>query len=365
MRVDRLELVRFRSYRQLDVEFAPNLTAIVGANGQGKTNLLEAIAYLARVSSFRGAPPAAMISADPPDDSLPTTVVRGHLHSAGRELLIEAELRAEGRPRVLVNRQPLRRRADLAGAFQVTVFRPDDLELVKSGPSIRREYLDEVLVSARPAHAGVVGEVEKILRQRNTLLKQVGRRLSPEEELTLDVWDERLAVAGTRLGDLRREILERLGPYVADAYDRLAGTPASVTLRYSSSWQEAGLAESLRTGREEDLRRKVSLVGPHRDDVVVELGGLDARHQASQGEQRCLALALRLAAHRLVIDELGATPVLLLDDVFSELDPDRSSALIRALPVGQAILTSASPLPDDAHPELVLHVAGGAVGASR
>ncbi|MCC6226941.1 MAG: DNA replication/repair protein RecF [Microthrixaceae bacterium] len=366
MRVERLELLGFRSYRDATVDFAPRFTAVLGENGQGKTNLLEAIGYLSRLSSFRGAPPSAMVaasqvaSADQPRQA----VIRGQLRDGRREVLVEAELPIEGRPRVLVNRQPLRRRADLLKSFQVSVFMPDDLELVKEGPALRRSYLDEILVSARPSMAAVVAEVDKILRQRNVLLKQVGRRLSSETTLTLDVWDERLDAAGSRLAEHRVELLAQLQPYVIEAYDKVASRSESVTLRYLSSWREMGLADALRASRDDDVRRQVSLVGPHRDDMEVRLAGMDSRHQASQGEQRSLAFALRLAAHRFVTDEIGVAPVLLLDDIFSELDPGRSAALLGALPEAQVILTSATPLPKGADPELVLEVHDGSVTAA-
>jgi len=367
MRVDRLELRDFRSYRQAEITFPPGLTAVVGPNGLGKTNLLEAVAYLSRLTSFRGAPPTALVrspvTAD--DPTAPSAVVRGEVHSGDREVLIEAELAREGRPRVLVNRQRLVRRSDLIEVFQVTVFTPEDLVLIKGGPALRRAYLDEVLVAAHPPHAAVVAEVERILRQRNALLKQVGSRLSAEAELTLDVWDERLARSGERLVELRSALLERLEPHVAAAADELAGVDASLALRYQSSWAAGSLADALRHGRAEDLRRKVSLTGPHRDDVELRLGGLEARHQASQGEQRSLAFALRLAAHRLVADELGKVPVLLLDDVFSELDPRRSGALLRALPEGQVILSAAIDLPLGAQPDAVLDVGDGRITPRR
>jgi DNA replication and repair protein RecF len=287
--------------------------------------------------------------------------VRAELSAAGRELLVEAEIPAAGRPRIQLNHQRVSRRADLLAAFQVSVFTPDDLVLVKGGPAVRREFLDDLLIATHPRNDAAVADVERILRQRNALLKQMSGRTTPETVATLDVWDERLAAAGERLGELRSQLVDRLAPYVARAYDDLAGAPAATSLRYEASWRNGGLREALATGRRDDVRRGLSLVGPHRDELAVEIGGLEARHQASQGEQRSLAFALRLAAHRLVIDEVGVVPVLLLDDVFSELDPDRSSALLRSLPAGQIVLTSAVGLPAGATPDLVVDVDGGRV----
>jgi DNA replication and repair protein RecF len=366
MRVERLWLRRFRSYATAEVGFVPGFNAVLGRNGEGKTNLLEAIAYLSRQQSFRGAPPTAMVRGGvddaAPDDRPGVAIVRGELSSGGRSLLVEAEIPSAGRPRVVLNQQRVARRADLLAAFQVSVFTPDDLVLVKGGPAVRREFLDDLLVASHPRNERAVGDVERILRQRNALLKQMGGRTSAETSSTLDVWDERLAAAGDLLGQLRDELVERLAPYVARAYGDLAGASAPTSLRYEAPWRATGLHDALATGRRDDVRRGQSLVGPHRDELVVELGGLQARHQASQGEQRSLAFALRLAAHRLVIDDVGIVPVLLLDDVFSELDPDRSSALLRSLPDGQIVLTSAVGLPHGTRPDLVLEVAAGHVG---
>jgi DNA replication and repair protein RecF len=362
MRVERLWLTGFRSYEQAEVSFHPGFNAVLGPNGEGKTNLLEAIAYLSRQQSFRGAPPAAMVGRSAPGEPDRTAAyVRGQLVAGERELLVEAEIPVAGRPRVQLNGKRVARRGDLLAAFQVSVFTPEDLVVVKGGPAVRRELLDDLLVATHPRHDAVVGDVERILRQRNALLKQMGGRTSPETTTTLDVWDERLAVAGERLGQLRADLVARLAPVVDRAYRDLAGGSATTSLRYEAPWRVTGLRTALAEGRRDDVRRGLSLVGPHRDDLVIGLDGLEARHQASQGEQRSLAFALRLAAHRLVIEELGTVPVLLLDDVFSELDPARSAALLRSLPAGQVVLTSAVGLPEGATPDLVLEVAGGRV----
>jgi DNA replication and repair protein RecF len=353
-RVERIELSEFRCYTRAELTPAVGLTAVIGSNGEGKTNLLEAIAYLSRQQSFRGAAPESMVRA-----GAERAVIRGQVSNQGRDLLIEAELAPKGRPRVLLNRQRVTRRAELLDAFQVSAFSPDDLELVKGGPSVRRAFLDELVVACHPRNDSVVSEVERVLKQRNALLKQLGGRLNAEAELTLAVWDERLAHAGERLAGLRIEVVDRLRPKVAEAYDQLAGRPSRPALSYESEWAEAGLAGALSAARRDDVRRGVSTVGPHRDELAINLAGRPARQQASQGEQRSLSFGLRLAAHRIVTEELGAPPTLLLDDVFSELDPDRSSALLRALPPGQTVLTSAVGLPAGAEPELVVTVRHG------
>ena len=225
-----------------------------------------------------------------------------------------------------MDKQRLARTRDLLGSFRVTVFSPDDLELVKGGPSQRRTFLDELLVAMHPKHDVVRSDWDKALRQRNALLKQTHGRLDDAAAITLQVWDEKLSAAGDRLAELRAELLERLQPLVVQAYRDVSDKDQQVTLRYDAPWRSTGLAQALTESRRDELRRGVTLVGPHRDDVVIQLQGLPTRTHASQGEQRSVALALRLASHRALLDEHGTPPVLLLDDVFSELDPLRSAA---------------------------------------
>jgi DNA replication and repair protein RecF len=287
--------------------------------------------------------------------------VRAEVEVEGRTSLLEAELRAVGRDRVQVNRQPLKRARDLLGTIRVTVFSPDDLELVKGGPAERRRLLDDTLVACSPRHDATRSDLDRILRQRTTLLRQSGGRLTPEVEATLDVWDAKLTEVGERLAEARAALVARLEPVVAKAYDDVASTAANVTLRYEAPWRADGLAAALAAARADDLRRGVSTVGPHRDELALTIDGLPARTHASQGEQRSLALALRLGAHAVVTDETGTPPVLLLDDVFSELDADRSHALLAHLPPGQALLTTAGVLPEGVTPELVVRVRDGRI----
>lgn len=358
MRLTRLWLSDFRNYASSELDLAPDgLTVVTGDNGMGKTNLLEAIAWLATLESFRGAPTEALVRV-----GTNFAVVRAEGERLHRNLLVEGEIHPGGRTRVQINRQPLRRARDLLGALRVTVFAPDDLALIKDGPAARRGYLDDLLVACHPRWDQLRGEVDRILRQRATLLKQAGGRLSPGIEATLEVWDSKLVASGSELADARVALIERLGSAVADAYHRLAGERADVTLRYLAPWRSPdgpGLAAALAAARTNDLRRGVSTVGPHRDDLVISLGGLSSRTHASQGEQRALALALRLGGHKVVSDAAESAPVLLLDDVFSELDPTRTEALVANLPAGQAILTTASPLLPSVHAAHTVHVDHG------
>jgi len=357
MIVTRLELVDFRNYGNASFDFEPGTTAVVGRNGQGKTNLAEALAYLSTLDSFRGAPIDALIRVGADTAVVRATVV----HEDGREVSVELELARNGRNRAMVNRQKLNRSRDLLGVMRVTVFSPDDLAMVKEGPGGRRRFLDDVLVSMALKYDALRLELDRIVKQRNTLLKQVGGRLNDDTALTLDVWDSKMADVGDQFGHARAVLVARLSPLVVEAYEQLADRPTSVELRYEPIWRQRGLAAALAQSRVDDVRRGVSTVGPHRDDLDLFVSGMAARTHASQGEQRTLALALRLAAHRLVTDKVGSAPVLVLDDVLSELDPIRSEALLRHLPRGQVVLTTAGALPEAAHPDAVVRIEAGMV----
>jgi DNA replication and repair protein RecF len=356
VKLEHLWLADFRNYVDAEVAPAPaGITVIVGQNGEGKTNLLEAIGYLATLKSFRGAPGEALIRS-----GAQRAIVRAEVTRGGRHLLLEAELRIAGRDHIQLNRQVVRRLSDLQDALHVTVFAPDDLVLVKGGPQHRREYLDDLLASLHPRHDSLRSDVERILRQRNALLKQAGGRFGADVVSTLDVWDAKLASVGSQLATAREALVETLLPKVGALYDKVAEREAKVTLVYQRSW--AGpLADALAAARADDVRRAITTVGPHRDDVAIWIGDFPVRTHASQGELRSLALALRLGGHDAVAEALQSPPVLLLDDVFSELDPDRSEALLASLPAGQALLTTAGAVPTQASPALVVKIEEGKV----
>jgi len=359
MSLRRLQLTDFRAFTEAELE--PDLdgtTVITGPNGAGKTTFLEAVAYLGTQRSFRTSAREAMVRAGAAQAILRADLVRDDL-----PLLVEAEL-AAGRSRAQVNRQVARSRRETAAAVPVTVFSPEDLAVVQGGPGGRRDLLDDALRLLDHRVADTLDEVDRVLRQRAALLRQAGGRLTAEVRTTLDVWDDRLEDAGSVVADARRQLTSDLQPLVAESYAALAATggdpPApgrstSVVVDYRPSW-DGSLADALAAARQDDVRRGVTTVGPHRDDLGLVLGGRDARTQASQGEQRCVALALRLAVHRLVTERGGSAPILLLDDVFSELDPDRSRALVHELPAGQAILTTAVPLPSGVEVAAVVDV---------
>jgi DNA replication and repair protein RecF len=345
MRVDWVSLVDFRSYRQLEWKPDRGVNLLVGPNGAGKTNVLESVAYLATLRSFRSVPDSGLIA-----DGAESAVIRAGLTGEDRERLIEVEIPRVGSRRTQVDKTKLRRTADLLGVVRVIAFLPEDLDLVKRGPAYRRALLDEIAVQLWPtAHLDQV-EFERSLRQRNAFLRQ-----GYHDEATLSVWDSRLAQAGGRVLARRARVIDTIEPLLGSAYSEVAGSGQVAGLTYSPSWEgeldEASaadlasrLGDSLERSRRVDYERRMTTVGPHRDEPGFSLDGHEARTHASQGEQRTIALAVKLAAHRAVATAVGEPPVLLLDDVFSELDPQRGQALAGALPQdSQTMITSARP----------------------
>jgi len=366
-----LELRDFRRYETAGLEFGPGVTVIEGLNGAGKTTLLEAVAWVALGRSFRRVSDQALVR-----HGCDRAIVRAIVEQDGRRQTLDAELRVTGRNRVVVNGHPLTRARDRLDILRVTIFAPDDLALVKGGPAERRDFLDDLLVSLAPRYEAARADYERVLRHRNALLK--GGARGPDAGPTLDVFDEQLARAGGELVRGRLRLIDRLAPTIAEAYARLAGRPAVIEGHYEAEWAaprpdggsgvvaaeaDVRLHEALTALRPREIDRGVTLAGPHRDEWRLTLDGLDTRTHASQGEQRSLALALRLAGHRVATEALDAAPVLLLDDVFSELDQQRAVALAHALPEGQTLVSTASALPDAVQPDLHLRVDAGTIAA--
>lgn len=350
MHVTQLELRDFRAYEELHHEFGPGTTVLVGENGRGKTTVLEAVAWAATGASFRRVTDAALVR-----EGTPQAIVRmGIRELDGREQILEAEINAVGRNRVLVNHRPMTRDRDRAAFVRVTVFAPDDLELIKDAPARRREYLDGLLTQSAPRYGAARSDFDRVLRQRNALLR-AGRRDGPDHA-TMAVFDEHLVAAAQEVIRGRLRLTDRLLPHVIHGYQALAGRDHQIVGTYVAEWHGAvlgddgdeiqtALRDALVRRRDQEWARGVTLVGPHRDDWSLTLNGLDARTRASQGEQRSLALALRLGGHALVTELVDEPPVLLLDDVFSELDGFRAEALVASLPVGQTLITTATDVP--------------------
>lgn len=266
MRLRDLRLVDFRNYTEVAFAPSPGLTVVLGANGQGKTNLIEAIHYLSTLSSFRGVPTDVLIR-----DGADRAQLRAELDVEERRVDLDATINRRGPHRTEVNGQRLTRTRDLLGHLRCTVFTPDDLELVKGGPGERRKYLDELLSSLSPRLDQLRVDVDRVLRQRATLLKQAGGRLSTEVGFTLDVWDVKLAELGTALATARAELVTALGPHLARHYAELSSGSEPVALHYVPTWWDQGLAAALVAARGDDVRRAACTVGPHRDDVVLTL----------------------------------------------------------------------------------------------
>ena len=358
MHVARLSLHDFRSYPEADVALGPGVTAFVGRNGQGKTNLVEAVDYVATLASHRVAGDAALVRFGSEQAVVRAVVVRD-----GREALLEVQINPGRSNRARVNRSPLPRARELLGLVRTVLFSPEDLALVKGDPSERRRFLDDLLVQRAPRFAGVRADYDRVLKQRNSLLKTAGaaRRAGRRSEsalVTLDVWDSHLARVGAELLAARLRLVEDLRPFVGAAYEAVAqgATRTSATMTYRPSFElppaapdrevlaEALLAEVGRR-RDDEVDRGISLVGPHRDDLVLAIGPLPVKGYASHGESWSMALALRLASYDL-LRSTGDDPILILDDVFAELDTDRRERLAELVAGAEQVLVTAA-VPDD------------------
>ncbi|MCY4163269.1 MAG: DNA replication/repair protein RecF [bacterium] len=368
MYLHRLYLSNFRNYPALELELSKGISLFVGSNGQGKTNLLEAIFYLITMRSFRSTSTEVLVSRSEISDkvALESTeaIVRGEVFISDRKLLIEALVKKDGRAVVHLNRQKVKRR-DLLDLMPISVFMPDDLVLVKGSPSDRRRFLDDALVQINPHLETLKTDIDNILRQRNALLRQVKSKLSIEEETTLDIWDHKFAEVGEKLCEARRDLIFQLEPYICQSYQEIAAQNTKIHLEYQAKWNQGSLHEALAMVRHEDIRRGVTTVGPHRDELAIYIHNRPARTHASQGEQRLLALCLRLAVHRTLEEVTGESPLLLLDDVFSELDPTRTRGVLAALSAEQTFLTTAGDLPTGLKYNSYFRVAKGQISRER
>jgi DNA replication and repair protein RecF len=373
MHVTRLHLSDFRSYAAVAVELEPGVVAFVGPNGQGKTNLVEALGYVATLGSHRVATDAPLVR-----QGAERAVVRVAVVRDGRELVVELEITPGKANRARLNRAPVPRPREVLGALRTVLFAPEDLALVKGDPSDRRAFLDALLVQRAPRYHGVKADYDKALKQRNALLKSAAIARGGADFRTLDVWDEHLARHGAELLAGRLEAVDALRPLVDKAYDALSSSGGPTGLEYRSSLGpdapmvadrellSAALLAEMSAQRSAELDRGISLVGPHRDELVLSIGDFPAKGYASHGESWSLALALRLASHDLLAAD-GGSPVLVLDDVFAELDASRRTRLAGAVADVEQVLVTAA-VADDV-PEALsgarYDVAGGVVTRVR
>jgi DNA replication and repair protein RecF len=369
--LSRLALTDFRSYAEADLTLGPGITTFTGFNGQGKTNLVEAAGYLATFASHRVATDAPLIR-----QGTDRAILRAVVVSAGRDSLLEIEINPGRANRVRLNRAPVPRPREALGVLRCVLFAPEDIAVVKGDPDQRRRYLDDLLVAMRPRYAGIRADYERVLRQRTALLKSAkGRGAIPPG--ALEVWDDHLVTAGAQLTAGRLRLVRELRDLVTSSYSAVSGTERDTDLRYRMS-QSAGqppaapwgaaaggesadgtapdpepdieklagtLREALALRRRAELERGVCLVGPHRDELELGIGGLPARGYASHGESWSLALALRLAGYQL-LRAGGDDPVLMLDDVFAELDSTRRERLAELVADAEQVLVTAA-VPED------------------
>ena len=340
MHLSWLELTNTRCYETLYFEPEEGVNVLVGSNGAGKTSILEAAAYLGLLKSFRGTVDDAIVR-----DGADRGVIRGEFVVESGTTRVEVELPRPGRRRVLVNGKRPQRNRDVLAQIPVVAFQPDDLDVVKRGPGLRRAYLDDLAAQLWPQAGADQQDYERAVRQRNALLKQEGRRADP---VTLDVWDERVAAAGAAVFHHRLRVLETLDAALGEAY-RMVGERGVLTWAYAANWgasiEGGGGADQLRDvllqQRVRDMEQRTTSAGPHRDDPALVVDGRPARTMASQGEQRTVALALRVSAYRVLSLHRATRPLLLLDDVFSELDPTHARGVMSLLDTGQVFVTSA------------------------
>jgi DNA replication and repair protein RecF len=343
MYVRRLELVDVRSYARVSVDLQPGPNVLVGPNGVGKTNLVEALGYVATLSSYRVATDAPLVRA-----GATSGVIRCSIVHDARELLVELEIVPGKANRARLGRSAVKRARDVIGALRLVLFAPEDLSLVRGDPVERRRYLDELITLRQPRFAAVRADYERVLKQRNALLRSsyLTRRVtkSPGDLSTLDVWDQHLAEHGAALLAARLSLVDALAPHLAKAYDSVSAGEGEAGAAYQGTviepTAEAMLA-ALRQARGAEIERGVTLVGPHRDELALSLGPLPVRGYASHGESWSFALALRLAAYELLRAD-GIEPVLVLDDVFAELDSGRRERLAALIgDAAQVVITCA------------------------
>jgi len=347
MRVTKLALTNFRSYKGLEIDFEPGLTTFIGDNGSGKTNIAESLIYLAYLSSHRTPTnqPLLNLGAD-------QAIIRTEIERDNRSLQVDLEINASKANRARLNGNPVKSQREILGALQIIYFSPEDLDLVRGDPSERRNFLDKLLITQSPRLAGVISDYERVVRQRNTLLKT----RAPQN--ALEPWTEQLINFGAQLSAERVKLVDDLNPYVGEHYKNLNKVkPASVS--YKSSTE--GLTADISTNQEilttralevaqQERDRGLSLIGPHRDDLHLHLGDFPAKGYASHGESWSMAIALRIASYTLLKSE-GADPVLILDDIFAELDVARRRQLAAVTQLAeQTIITTA--VEGDLPPEL-------------
>ena len=377
MWISSLQLENFRNYRQLSLNFEPGINLLIGENGAGKTNLVEACVYLSMLESHRVTGYGSLIHSESASSQLSLKA-----KNDSREISVAAELNRDKPNRYFLNAHQVKRTSDLVGVSKVVVFAPEDLDLVRRDPQDRRRFLDESMIQLKPRLSGVKADYERVLKQKAALLKSA-RQVSNPDLTTLDIWDDQLVALGSELIFQRQELISKIFPLLQDFYHQLSGKPESIELSMRTSvaggeeeeefssltnWDKREISEAfyqrLQELRPKELERGVSLVGPHRDELSILKSGLLARSHASQGEAWSLALGLKLAMAQLLReDSQSGDPVLILDDVFAVLDAGRRQRLVEFVINNEQVLITSADV--EAVPDLMvakrLEISGGEV----
>jgi DNA replication and repair protein RecF len=347
MQISKLSLRNFRNHENLDLSFASGATTIVGRNGRGKTNIVEAVHYLAALSSHRVSQDAPLIR-----NSQNTATIWASVEKHKRNAQVELTINYPGTNKVLLNESPLPKTRDILGLVTTVIFSPEDLELVKGEPAARRKFIDELSTLLAPKFSNTRSDFERTLKQRNTLLKSLGRRTpSNQARATLDAWDEQLIQSGSEIIFSRLQNINKIKPHISEFGTAISGNTEPLFLSYSNTWlppevtnknEIADLFKTeLETRNKDEIDRGATLVGPHRDDLSIQLSSMPAKGYASHGQSWSIAIALRLAAFK-TLREHDDDPILILDDVFAELDEKRRSRLISIISdVEQTLITAA------------------------
>lgn len=337
MKVLKIELNRFRNYKEQSIAFDDGVNIFFGNNGEGKTNILEAIYMLSLGRSFRTNKEKEMIALDSD-----TAYVRALVESGGREYKIEYRIDSKSKKAIKINGIPISKITELLGIINVVIFSPEDLSLVKDGPKERRNFIDRELSQLRPKYYILLNSYYKTLIQRNNLLK--GKEVDP---VLLDVYDEQLASHGVQIMKYRQDFINKIGQIAMDNHEKISSRKEELKVRYDtsvqSSTQEAYLSE-LKNSREKDLQRRTTTVGIHRDDLDIQINDIDLRSFGSQGQKRSAAISLKFSEIKLVHEIRGEYPIVLLDDIFSELDKERQFMLLDSIKHTQTFVTTAEDL---------------------
>jgi DNA replication and repair protein RecF len=347
MQISKLSLRDFRNHENLDLTFSSGATTIVGRNGRGKTNIVEAVHYLATLGSHRVSQDAPLIRT-----GQNSATVLAQVEKHNRQAKVELTINFPGTNKVSLNGNSLAKSRDILGLVTTVIFSPEDLDLVKGDPSARRRFIDELSTLLAPKFSNTRSDFERTLKQRNTLLKSLGRRTpSTQARATLDAWDEQLIQTGAEIISTRLENVKRIEPHLTEFGTAISGDTEPLQLNYANTWLPPGISEKteiaeffkteLENRNKDEVDRGVTLVGPHRDDLNIQLSGLPAKGYASHGQSWSIAIALRLAAFK-SLREHDDDPILILDDVFAELDERRRTRLISIITdVEQTLITAA------------------------